>query len=75
MCVLVIAILTWEMTVLQSRQGLKIRTKGSLAKISRSQIAMVHGHGGVVLGSEMSGSIRNITISNCIFQKLIEEYD
>ena len=30
---------------------------------------MIHGHGAVVLGSEMSGSIRNITISNCVFQK------
>ncbi|MBQ7916467.1 MAG: glycoside hydrolase family 28 protein [Firmicutes bacterium] len=28
---------------------------------------MLHGHGGVVLGSEMSGGIRNITISNCVF--------
>lgn len=28
---------------------------------------MLHGHGGVVLGSEMSGDIRNIVISNCIF--------
>ncbi len=29
---------------------------------------MLHGHGAVVLGSEMSGDIRNVTISNCIFQ-------
>lgn len=29
---------------------------------------MVHGHGGVVLGSEMSGIIRNVTISNCVFE-------
>ena len=29
---------------------------------------MLHGHGGVVLGSEMSGDIRNIVISNCIFE-------
>lgn len=25
------------------------------------------GHGGVVIGSEMSGSVRNVVISNCIF--------
>lgn len=30
---------------------------------------MIHGHGAVVLGSEMSGSIRNVTITNCVFQK------
>ena len=28
---------------------------------------MVHGHGGVVLGSEMSGSIRRVSISSCVF--------
>lgn len=27
----------------------------------------LHGHGGVVLGSEMSGDIRNVLVSNCIF--------
>lgn len=30
---------------------------------------MVHGHGGVVLGSEMSGNIRNVTIANCVFKQ------
>src|SRR5699024_4329434 len=29
---------------------------------------MVRGHGGVVIGSEMSGGVRNIVISNCVFQ-------
>lgn len=28
---------------------------------------MLNGHGGVVLGSEMSGGVRNVTISNCVF--------
>lgn len=28
---------------------------------------MVHGHGGVVLGSEMSGGIRRVSISGCVF--------
>jgi hypothetical protein len=28
---------------------------------------MVHGHGGVVIGSEMSGDVRNVVISNCVF--------
>lgn len=30
---------------------------------------MRHGHGGVVLGSEMSGSIRNVVITSCIFNQ------
>jgi polygalacturonase len=29
---------------------------------------MVHGHGGVVIGSEMSGGVRNVVISGCVFQ-------
>lgn len=40
----------------------------SCENITISNCTMVHGHGGVVLGSEMSGDIRNVTISNCVFQ-------
>ena len=40
----------------------------STENITITNCVMVHGHGGVVLGSEMSGSIRNITVSNCVFQ-------
>ncbi len=36
--------------------------------ITISNCTMVHGHGGVVLGSEMSGNIINVTISNCVFE-------
>lgn len=35
--------------------------------ITVTNCTMLRGHGGVVLGSEMSGGIRNIVISNCIF--------
>ena len=28
---------------------------------------MLSGHGGVVFGSDMSGSVRKVTISNCVF--------
>jgi len=28
---------------------------------------MLAGHGGVVIGSEMSGDVREVTISNCVF--------
>ena len=27
----------------------------------------LHGHGGVVLGSEMSGGVRNVVVSSCVF--------
>ena len=29
----------------------------------------VHGHGGVVLGSEMTGNIRNVVVGNCVFHQ------
>lgn len=37
--------------------------------ITITNCTMVHGHGAVVLGSEMSGNIRNVTISNCTFKQ------
>ena len=40
----------------------------SCENIAITNCTMVHGHGGVVLGSEMSGGIRNVVISNCVFQ-------
>ena len=33
-----------------------------------SNCTMLNGHGGLVLGSEMSGDIRNVTLTNCVFQ-------
>ena len=53
--------------------ALKAGTEGTEERIPCKNITinnctMVHGHGGVVLGSEMSGGIINVTISNCIFE-------
>ena len=36
--------------------------------ITITNCTMVHGHGGVVIGSEMSGDVRNVVLSNCVFQ-------
>jgi polygalacturonase len=36
--------------------------------ITITNCTMLRGHGGVVIGSEMSGSVRRITISNCVFE-------
>lgn len=36
--------------------------------ISISNCHMLHGHGGLVIGSEMSGDVRNVTVENCVFQ-------
>ncbi len=35
--------------------------------ITISNCIMAHGHGGVVIGSEMSAGVRNVAISNCVF--------
>ena len=35
--------------------------------ITITNCTMINGHGGVVMGSEMSGGVRNVVISNCIF--------
>jgi len=35
--------------------------------VTISNCTVAHGHGGVVIGSEMSGGVRNIEVSNCVF--------
>jgi polygalacturonase len=36
--------------------------------ITITNCTMLKGHGGVVIGSEMSGDVRRISISNCVFE-------
>jgi polygalacturonase len=36
--------------------------------ITISNCVMLHGHGGVTIGSEMSGGVRNVAVTNCVFQ-------
>lgn len=36
--------------------------------ITITNCVMVHGHGGVVIGSEASGGVRNLVVANCVFQ-------
>lgn len=35
--------------------------------IAITNCTLAHGHGGVVIGSETSGGVRNVVISNCVF--------
>ena len=35
--------------------------------ITITNCTMLNGHGGVVIGSEMSGGVRNVVVNNCIF--------
>ena len=40
-----------------------------LEDVTITNCVMYHGHGGVTIGSEMSGGVRNVTISNCVFRE------
>lgn len=53
--------------------AIKAGVEDSLVKkpcenITITNCVMVHGHGGVVIGSEASGGVRNVVVSNCVFQ-------
>jgi polygalacturonase len=43
------------------------QTLKACENITITNCTLLHGHGGVVIGSEMSGCVRNVTISNCVF--------
>lgn len=52
--------------------AIKAGTEDALTSVPCENITitgctMLHGHGGVVLGSEMSGSIRRVVVSSCVF--------
>jgi polygalacturonase len=36
--------------------------------ITIANCVMMRGHGGVTIGSEMSGGVRNVAVANCVFQ-------
>ncbi|WP_245534385.1 glycoside hydrolase family 28 protein [Xylanimonas cellulosilytica] len=53
--------------------ALKAGTEASPERVACENVVvtgctLVHGHGGVVLGSEMSGGIRNVVVADCVFQ-------
>lgn len=49
----------------KDRSGRKVNIPAENHTITNC--TMLRGHGGVVIGSEMSGGVKNIVISNCIF--------
>lgn len=42
--------------------------KKECENITITNCVMVHGHGGIVIGSEASGGVKNLVVSNCVFQ-------
>jgi polygalacturonase len=53
---------------IKSGKDIPGRTKAMPAQnYTITNCTMLSGHGGVVIGSEMSGGVKNIVISNCVF--------
>lgn len=44
------------------------RANSPTENITITNCTMLKGHGGVVIGSEMSGGVKRVTISNCVFE-------
>lgn len=54
---------------IKSGRDLQARKLGAACEnITITNCTMLSGHGGVVIGSEMSGGVRRVTISNCVFE-------
>lgn len=49
------------------RENDAVDRRAPCENITITNCTMAHGHGGVVIGSEMSGDVRNVVISNCVF--------
>ena len=45
----------------------ELQKKHPCENIVVTNCTMMSGHGGVVIGSEMSGGVKNVTITNCVF--------
>ena len=54
-------------TIKSGKEGEDQARLGPCENITITNCTMAHGHGGVVIGSEMSGDVRNVVISNCVF--------
>ncbi len=53
---------------IKSGRDREARLRGRAAEnYTITNSTMLRGHGGVVIGSEMSGGVRNIAVSNCVF--------
>lgn len=55
-------------TLKSGRQDQPFHSGMPCENIAIVNCTMRSGHGGVVIGSEMSGGVRNVVISNCVFQ-------
>ena len=54
-------------TIKSGRDADGRRVGRACENVTITNCTMLDGHGGVVIGSEMSGDVRKVTISNCVF--------
>lgn len=54
-------------TIKSGTQHAKSQNRAPCRDIVITNCTLERGHGGVVIGSEMSGGVKNVTISNCVF--------
>ncbi|MDR0412801.1 MAG: glycoside hydrolase family 28 protein [Dysgonamonadaceae bacterium] len=54
-------------TIKSGRDAEARRYNDPCENITITNCVMLSGHGGVVIGSEMSGGVKKVTISNCVF--------
>jgi polygalacturonase len=54
-------------TIKSGRETEALDRRVPCENIAITNCTMARGHGGVVIGSEMSGDVRNVVISNCVF--------
>jgi polygalacturonase len=54
-------------TIKAGSEAEAIENRAPCTNVTVTNCIMAHGHGGVVIGSEMSGGVRNVVISNCVF--------
>ncbi len=54
-------------TLKSGKENEPFRSSRPCENVTVTNCTMLHGHGGVVIGSEMAGGVRHVAISNCVF--------
>jgi polygalacturonase len=54
-------------TIKSGTENQPFRSSRPCENITVTGCTMLHGHGGVVIGSEMAGGVRHVAIGNCVF--------
>jgi polygalacturonase len=55
-------------TIKSGSEPAGLRVNKPCENITVANCTMLHGHGAIVIGSETSGGVRNVSVSNCVFR-------